>query len=418
MVARFDTGPSLRKILNYNEQKVIRDVAEFLTARNYPIDDLFLNFYHKLNRLENQAALNENVTRKAIHISLNFDPSERLEKDKLTAIADTYMNRLGLSDLPYLVYQHSDAGHPHIHIVSVKVRADGKRVETQNIGRNQSEKARKEIEIAFNLVKAEDSKNQEKYKLEKVNVQKVQYGKSETKRAISNVLKTVLDTYKYASLPELNALLKLYNIMADRGDESSTMYRNNGLVFRVLDNEGKKIGTPIKASSFYMQPTLKKLTEKFAKNEPLKKNLGARIKNAIELTLLRKPGQSLQALIKSLEKEGIATVLRQSVDGRIYGITYIDHKNKVVFNGSDLGKQYSAKAMQERFAAVVPKTGERTTNDITAGQLQNNTGGNEITMPSGQSLAEILMQQEYMEALPMELKKNRKRKRKRLSNNQ
>lgn len=418
MVARFDTGPSLRKILNYNEQKVAKGVAEFLTARNYPLDDQFLNFHHKLNRLENQAALNENVTRNTIHISLNFDPSERLEKDKLTAIADTYMDRLGLSDLPYLVYQHSDAGHPHIHIVSVKVRADGKRVETQNIGRNQSEKARKEIEIAFNLVKAEDSKNLEKYKLEKVNAQKVQYGKSETKRAISNVLKTVLDTYKYASLPELNALLKLYNIMADRGHESSTMYRNNGLVFRVLDNEGKKVGTPIKASSFYMQPTLKKLTEKFAKNEPLKKKLGTRIKNAIELALLRKPVQSLQALIKSLEKEGIATVLRQSVDGRIYGITYIDHKNKVVFNGSDLGKQYSAKAMQERFATVVSKTGERTTNDITAGQLQNNTGGNEIIMPFGQSMAEILLQQEYMENLPMELKKNRKRKRKRLSNNQ
>ena len=56
------------------------------------------------------------------------------------------MEKIGFGEQPYLTYQHFDAGHPHIHIVSVKVRADGSRIDTQNIGRNQSEKARKEIE--------------------------------------------------------------------------------------------------------------------------------------------------------------------------------------------------------------------------------------------------------------------------------
>ncbi len=28
---------------------------------------------------------------------------------------------------------------------------------------------------------------------------------------------------------------------------------------------------------------------------------------------------------------------------------YIDHINKTVFNGSDIGKEYSAKAMMEKF---------------------------------------------------------------------
>jgi len=176
MVAKFETGSSLNQTLNYNEKKVQKRVAELLTAVNYPIDHPYLSFQQKLNRLENQAALNENVTRNSIHISLNFDPSEQLEKEKLIAIATTYMDKIGFGEQPYLLYQHFDAGHPHIHIVSVKVKADGKRIDTQNIGRNQSEKARKEIEIAFNLVRAEDSKVKEKYKLEPVNAQKVQYG--------------------------------------------------------------------------------------------------------------------------------------------------------------------------------------------------------------------------------------------------
>src|SRR5690606_32763635 len=52
--------------------------------------------------------------------------------------------------------------------------------------------------------------------------------------------------------------------------------------------------------------------------------------------------------IKVLNKQGIHTVLRQNEEGRIYGITYVDHRTQSVFNGSELGKQYGAKAMQER----------------------------------------------------------------------
>ena len=33
----------------------------------------------------------------------------------------------------------------------------------------------------------------------------------------------------------------------------------------------------------------------------------------------------------------------------IYGISYIDHKTKCVFNGSELGKQYSARMILEKY---------------------------------------------------------------------
>jgi len=55
-------------------------------------------------------------------------------------------------------------------------------------------------------------------------------------------------------------------------------------------------------------------------------------------------------LTKSLQKENIDTVLRQNSDGIIYGITYVDHKTRGVFNGSHLGKQYSANAILQRCA--------------------------------------------------------------------
>jgi hypothetical protein len=419
MVAKFDTNPSIRRTLNYNENKVKQQVAELLTAENYPIDAELLTFQQKLARLENQAALNQNVTRNSVHISLNFDPSERLEKDVLIGIAKTYMDKIGFGEQPFLVYRHHDAGHPHIHIVSIKIKEDGKRIDTQNIGRNQSEKARKEIEIDFGLVKAEDSKKTEAYQLEPVNAQKAQYGKMETKRAINNVLKTILDAYRYTSLPELNAVLKLYNVAADKGSERSNMFRNHGLTYRVLDASGNKVGTPVKASQFFMRPTLTNLEGKFQRNEPLKKPFSSRIKNAIDLALLKDPGQSLTSLLKVLEKDGIATVIRQNEEGRIYGITYIDHKNKVVFNGSDLGKNYSAKAILKRCNA--DEKGQYRTqqdqNKAITDPLDRTRSVGSLNPMTG-SLADALLAQDApSEAMPFELRSKRK-KRKHHSNNQ
>lgn len=348
MVAVIHSSSSLRNALNYNEQKVKEQVATCLAAVHYPKDLEHLNFYQKLNRLQNQAALNVRTKVNSVHISLNFDPSEKLSEERLKEIADAYLQKIGFTKQPYLLYQHNDSGHPHVHIVTTNIKADGKRIELHNLGKNQSEKARKEIEVFFGLLKAEDSKQQQSWEVKRVNVQKVQYGRSETKRAITNVLDAVLKNYRYTSLPELNAVLQQYNVIADRGNENSRVYQNNGLTYRILDDKGEKVGVPIKASDFFNKPTLKFLEERFPLNEAVRQSHKARVKNTIDLAFLKQPKQSLQALVKTIEKEGINTIIRQNADGILYGLTYVDHKTKCVFNGSVIGKQYSAKGILER----------------------------------------------------------------------
>jgi hypothetical protein len=134
MVAVIKTGHSIKRILNYNENKVKEDKAACILAANYPIDTEKISFNQKLNRLLKQASLNDNVSRNSVHISLNFDPAEKLTIEQLKNISESYMQKIGFGEQPYLVYQHFDAGHPHLHIVSLKVRADGTRIDTNNIG--------------------------------------------------------------------------------------------------------------------------------------------------------------------------------------------------------------------------------------------------------------------------------------------
>jgi hypothetical protein len=351
MVSVIHNSGSIKKVLDYNEQKVKEGVAVCLEAAYYLKDVDKLTFHEKLGRLQKLTGLREGTKVNTVHISLNFDPSEKHSVEKLKEISASYLEKIGFGEQPYLLYQHFDAGHPHVHILTTNIKPDGKAINLHYLGKNQSEKARKEIEISFGLVKADGKQRLNVYEVQPI-IAKAEYGKSETKRAIGNVLKHVLDNYKFSSLPELNAVLNRYNVSAERGSEQSRVFLNGGLLYRIRKADGTLQGVPIKASDFYNKPTLKNLNEKFIEHTKEKPKHKARVKNAIDLYFLSNPHSSLQQMILELHKEGIDTIVRQNKDGVVYGITYVDHVAKCVFNGSDLGttlgKTYSANGILDR----------------------------------------------------------------------
>jgi predicted lactoylglutathione lyase len=355
MVAKITSPHSIVRTLNYNENKVQKGQAECIYAGNFLQDAKDMNFYQKLNTFKNLMELNTRAQTNTLHISLNFDPSEKLSKEKLAEIASVYMGKIGFGKQPFLVYKHEDAGHPHMHIVSTSIQDNGKRINTYNIGKNQSEKARKEIEMSYGLVKANGRNTRQVQGIEPVRVQRVKYGKSETKRSITNVLDAVIEKYKYTSLPELNSILRQYNIMADRGGEQGRIYRYRGLTYRILDADGNRVGVPIKASSIYSKPTLDYLESKFKQNEQLREPDKQRLKNAIEWTLRNRP-LSMAYFLLRLEKEKVTGIVHRNDQGFIYGISFIDHRTKCVFKGSDIGKTYSAAFIQERIAKRMIQT--------------------------------------------------------------
>jgi len=417
----------MSRALNYNEKKMQQGKAECIHAGNYLKDADQMTFYQKMERFEKLIELNKRATTNTIHISLNFDPSEKLDKEKLIAIANAYMEKIGFGKQPYLVYVHYDAGHPHIHILSTSIQADGKRISMHNIGRNQSEPARKEIEKKYGLVIAEGRELKKSMSVNPVNVQKAVYGKSETKRSIINVLDAVIDKYKYTSLAELNAILKQYNVVADMGKEGSRIYKNKGLTFRMLDENGNKVGVPIKASSIYSQPTLKNLEKKFEENKLRRQPDMKQLKNSIDW-VMRKPPRSIDEFVKALEKEKIAVVLRRSENGKIYGMTYIDYRTKSVFNGSDIGKEYSAKAIIEKCAREIikqqepkleilkqlPSLGNEKPNFSLDYDFQKEHANN-LNLELEKALELVMRPVEEYDQIPYELKKEQERKKKKHS---
>ena len=405
MVAIINHSKSIRSVLLYNENKVKDDKATLILANKFLCELGDLNMRNKLNRFDYINRLNPRVRTNTLHISLNFDPSEYLKTGEMQAVALAYMDKIGFSDQPFLVYEHRDAGHPHLHIVTTLVRPDGSRINTHNIGRFRSEPARKEIENIFGLVRAEEKRSARLVSGEP-GIKKVVYGQEVTKHAINRVVSNVIGSYKFATLSELNAILGLYNVLADTGSQGSYLRDVRGLQYRLLDESGEKVGVPLKASSLAGRPTLKKLQKLFKINETLRMGDKVQVKAVLDRVLNSRSDLTMAKLKAALLSEGIDVRISRNAQGLIFGLTFIDHNTRCVFKGSEIGKEYAAKAILSRITVAGSASGDHKILTVTSGDLPD--------ADSLQMLRSMLSNEGGAEGLPYELsgKKRKRRKRK------
>ncbi|SDF62002.1 Relaxase/Mobilisation nuclease domain-containing protein [Dyadobacter soli] len=420
MVAVIHSGASLREAVNYNEHKVTRGVAKCIDAGYYTRDADDLNFHQKLSRLQDLIDLNTRIKVNTLHISLNFAAEDRLDTVTLKEVAGVYLEKIGFENQPYLLYEHLDAGHQHVHIVTTNIRPDGSNIKLHNIGKIRSEVARKEIENDYGLVRAEDHKRSV-FKLSPVPASIVEYGRAQTKQAISNVLQTVLKEYHFTSVSELNAVLAQYRVLADTGGQGSRIQQRQGLVFRVLGPNGEKLGVPIKASDFYFKPTLGRLQARFEAGAIQRKKHSVRLRNTIDMTLARRSTPSLSAFSTALRQQGVTLVKRASDSGVLYGLTYVDHRTKTVFNGSDLGKPYSAKAVQAAIDSIASQAQIHHTPPLqirerVSLETDSEPGGRPLGMPEADQdttrlLSELLQSQRGDPTVPYPVRQPKKKTR-------
>ncbi len=276
--------------------------------------------------------------RPMMHISLNPHPDDRLSDTDYTALAHEYMQKMGLGDMPYLIFKHMDIDRHHIHIVTVNVNEQGKRLNQDFLFRR-SKKITTELEEKYNLHKAQREKITPDMPIKKVDPL------GDIKRQVANTVKMVGMRYKFQTLGEYNAVLSLYNIRCEQTDGRVNGREYHGLVYFATDDDGKVIANPFKASRL----------GKFASRTAVEGRF-ERAKDKIDVASTR--NRVADVLSRTTDKEdftsklkdcGIDVIFRYTDEGRIYGVTFIDHNAMTVLNGSRLGKQFSANALNERF---------------------------------------------------------------------
>jgi hypothetical protein len=250
---------------------------------------------------------------------------------------------MGYGEQPFIVYKHEDIEREHIHIVSLRVDEQGKKI-NDKFEHRRSMDACRELEQQFKLVPAGEKQRQEGLPLKKV-----EYEKGNIKQQIANVIRPIAKNYHFLSLKEYRALLTLYNIGTEeiRGEVRGKAYK--GLIYSALDDKGKKVGAPFNSSLFGKSVGINMLETRIEKSAEIIKNkkLKERTKQVVSATM--KQSESRINFEKALEKQGISVLFRENEQGRIYGATFIDHEQKCVFNGSRLGKEFSANVFNGLF---------------------------------------------------------------------
>lgn len=353
MVTKIASGSSLYSALAYNHQKVKEGHAKVLLVNNM-IEPPNGNFGIGIctNSFEPYLHANKRTENPIIHISINPDPTDKLSNEQFSEIAQEYMQKLGYGNQPFIVYKHEDIDRHHLHIVSVKVDETGKMIR-DNFQHRLSMRICRELEKKYGLVPANEKQKTEGYTLKKVD-----FNIGNIKQQITNVIRPVSVSWHFQSFNEYKALLSIFNVHASevKGEYKGKPY--TGIVYAALDEKGKVCGTPIKSSKFGQSVGIKALEQRMAKSKILvnNKNLKERPKTVIATAIQKCRTQD--DFEKTLLKNGISVLLRKNNSGRIYGVTFIDHKQKFVFNGSRLGKGFSANVFHEKFSQAEQSTDE------------------------------------------------------------
>ncbi len=344
MVAKIGSGSSLYSALAYNHQKIEEGNARVLLVNNMmesPEGNLGIGIC--TNSFAPYLLANKKTENPVIHISLNPDPKDKLNDDKFSEIAQEYMQKLGYGNQPFIVYKHEDIDRHHLHIVSVKVDETGKMIR-DNFQHRLSMRICRELEKKHSLIPANEKQKTEGYALKKIDSTK-----GNIKQQISNVVRPVSGSWHFQTFNEYKALLSVFNVHVSevRGEFRGKAY--TGIVYAALNEKGEVCGTPIKSSKIgktvgndALQKRIEKAKE-IIKNKKLKERPKQTISKAFENSKNQKDFE------KQLLKDGISVLFRKNDSGRIYGVTFIDHKQKFVFNGSRLGKDFSANVFHEKF---------------------------------------------------------------------
>ena len=347
MVAKISTGQSLYGALAYNQDKVDEGHAHVLASNLVlqPEDGQF-RVSDCMDDFQRWMPSHFRTEKPVIHISLNPHPDDVLTDEQLTAISEEYMQKLGYGNQPYIIFKHEDIERRHIHIVSLRVDSNGKKINDSNEYRR-SKAITEELEQKYGLHPAEGQKKGEDWQLTPVDS-----SKGNLKKQINNVVKPLLKMYRFQSVGEFRALLSLYNIGMEevKGEVNGRSY--HGILYSALDKDGEKTGTPIK-SSVLGKPTGIAAIEKQMRQSGTtikEKKLKERTRRVVSAAMQRTGTES--DFRKELSSQGIDLVIRHNEENRIYGVTFVDHRNRVVLNGSRLGKDFSANVFNEYFQSA------------------------------------------------------------------
>ena len=342
MIAKISSPSRLAAALGYNFKKVEKHKASVLLVQG-----LFHDRNGAYSRAQVLADMLRTIpercrTKKTVfHCSLNPHPDEKLSDEALSRIAAEYMESLGYGAQPYIVFRHNDIPRAHIHIVSLRVDSNGRKI-NDRFERRRSKRITDALEAKFGLLPSRKKADVS------AKPSAVDIDAGDIKRQVAAAVEHVLGRYAFQSVGEMNQLLARFRVTAEEIKTERKGRPFDGIVYAATDADGHKICTPIKASEIGRQVSYAALRRHFEQSKSVVRERAGAIRRAIADVMQTSPDRV--EFIDRMRGHGIETVTRINAAGRLYGITFIDDANGIAVNGSRLGKGFAANVFNAYFA--------------------------------------------------------------------
>ena len=318
----------------YNEKKVAEGTAECVEMRNFGYLENF--FVHSpvvmSNYFQKIADHNSMVEHPQKHMVWSFPGKATPEEEQqLLEDAKTTLDRLGYEGQPQVFWVHNDTANTHIHAATVTVSVkNGQWIDNYYEGR----RARRILDQLRGVSSKNDVDRFLDYKFENYN-QFMNLLQDSGYRCHHDTGNQTIDIYRNRDLVGSVSQAELDNRIALSGSKKED--------YKPIINKLKKMIKDHRRRSLKMNPGDDPI-KIYTKNDKqhtvtmqLKDINSSRFRgdNGVDIEGERK-AQFKQFLLDLKRELGLSIVFSKAKDGRVNGYTLIDHKDRLVFKGSDI----------------------------------------------------------------------------------
>lgn len=149
MIGKVITGRSFAGCIAYNLQRKEASILDASGVRITSINDITNDFNF-------QRKLNPNLGQAVGHIVLSWSAEDKAKLNDMIMVerAKEYMYKMKIRNTQYLIVQHTDRQHPHLHLVYNRVGNDGRTI-TDRYQKMVNAKVCKEITLKYGYHLAE-----------------------------------------------------------------------------------------------------------------------------------------------------------------------------------------------------------------------------------------------------------------------
>jgi Relaxase/Mobilisation nuclease domain len=228
MIGKITNGGRFQGCIDYLLGK---DGAEIIGSTLFSTTALELGEEFRMTR-----DLTPAVSKPVFHISISLNPHESLSKVQWSDVADRYMKEMGFTNNQYLVVQHHDRSHQHIHILANRIDLNGKSVNDWR-SKKRTEKILREIEKDYGLEVLP-------YSWEKADRSKSTNQRYGQRVSVGESLQSVIDKAinNSTNLRDFQSFLQFFGVEVrlrdgdlDLGKASGISYRWNNVCYKSSD---------------------------------------------------------------------------------------------------------------------------------------------------------------------------------------